>query len=255
MTEPVVVTQDGSVIDVVLNRPEKKNALTSPMYAGLVSAITQGDADPRVRAVVVHATGSAFCAGNDLQDFASGPPGPDSPVAQFLRVLARTEVPLVAAVHGPAVGVGATMLLHFDHVVAAQDAVLQYPFVNRALVPEAGSSLLLPRVVGYLRASEIMLTGQNVSADEALALGLVSRVVPTGEHVAEARAFVQRLAGQPPAAVRLTKRLLRDDSPGLEQRMAAELELFVERLQSPEFMEAVSAFLQKRAPDFDSVAS
>lgn len=253
MSDQVTVTRAGHAIEVVLNRPEKKNALTQQMYTTMAEAIEQAGDDPSVRSVLLSATGTAFCAGNDLQDFASGVPGTDSPVARFLRALAGAEVPLVAAVQGPAVGIGATMLLHMDHVVATDDAVLQFPFVSRALVPEAGSSLLLTRVVGYLRASQIMLTGDNVPAAQALELGLVSRVVPAGEHVEAARAFTARLAEQPPAAVRLTKRLLRDDTPGLDPRMTAELELFVQRLQSPEFVEAVTAFMQKRRPDFDSV--
>jgi enoyl-CoA hydratase/carnithine racemase len=174
-------------------------------------------------------------------------------VVRFLSALATTDVPLVFAVQGPAVGVGATMLLHAEHVVAAETASLQYPFVSMALVPEAGSSLLLPRVTGYLRAAEIMLTGERVPAPRALELGLVSRVVPPGEQLAAAREFTARLAKQPPAAVRMTKRLLRDDTAGLHGRMTTEFELFVQRLQSPEFVEAVTAFMSKREPDFDAV--
>ena len=239
---------------MLLDRPFKKNALTGEMYAALAEAIEQAGADDSVRAVLVSADGSAFSAGNDLQDFMAGAPGQDSPVVRFLQALASTDVPLVAAVQGPAVGVGATMLLHFDHVVAADDVVLQFPFVSMALVPEAGSSLLLPRVVGYLRAAEIMFTGENVAAERALELGLVSRVVPVGDELDAARKFVERLAKQPPAAVRLTKRLLRDDTAGLGDRMTAEFGLFVQRLQSPEFVEAVTAFMQKREPNFDGVA-
>jgi enoyl-CoA hydratase/carnithine racemase len=174
-------------------------------------------------------------------------------VLRFLRAIASTSTPLVAAVQGPAVGIGATMLLHCEHVVAADDAVLQFPFVSMALVPEAGRSLLLPRVTGYLRAAEILLTGEKLDAQRSLELGLVSRVVPVGEHVAAAREFTDRVAKQPPEAVRLTKKLLRDDTTGLDRRISTELELFVQRLASPEFVEAVAAFMQKREPNFDAV--
>jgi enoyl-CoA hydratase/carnithine racemase len=253
MSEHVHVTRDGSSVEVVIDRPAKKNALTGDMYAAVAQAIEQATADRTVRSVLVHATGDTFSGGNDLQDFLAGAPGQDSPVVRFLSALATTDVPLVFAVQGPAVGVGATMLLHAEHVVAAETASLQYPFVSMALVPEAGSSLLLPRVTGYLRAAEIMLTGERVPAPRALELGLVSRVVPPGEQLAAAREFTARLAKQPPAAVRMTKRLLRDDTAGLHGRMTTEFELFVQRLQSPEFVEAVTAFMSKREPDFDAV--
>lgn len=253
MSEHVHVTREGSSVEVVIDRPGKKNALTGDMYAAVAQAIEQATADRTVRSVLVHATGDTFSGGNDLQDFLAGAPGQDSPVVRFLSALAGTDVPLVFAVQGPAVGVGATMLLHAEHVVAAETATLQYPFVSMALVPEAGSSLLLPRITGYLRAAEIMLTGERVPASRALELGLVSRVVGEGEQLAAAREFTARLAKQPPAAVRMTKRLLRDDAAGLQGRMTAEFELFVQRLQSPEFVEAVTAFMSKREPDFDAV--
>ncbi len=253
MSEHVRVTRDGGSVEVVLDRPEKKNALTGDMYTGLASAIEEAGADPSVRSVLVSSTGDAFSAGNDLQDFLAGPPGDESPVVRFLRALATTDVPLVVAVQGPAVGVGATMLLHAEHVVASESATLQYPFVSMALVPEAGSSLLLPRVTGYLRAAELFLTGQKVPADRALELGLVSRVVADGQQVEAAREFTAALAGQPPAAVRMTKRLLRNDTPGLDERMRDEFGLFVQRLQSPEFVEAVTAFMEKRPPRFDAM--
>lgn len=253
MSEHVHVTRDGSSVEVVIDRPAKKNALTGDMYAAVAQAIEQATADRTVRSVLVHATGDTFSGGNDLQDFLAGAPGQDSPVVRFLSALATTDVPLVFAVQGPAVGVGATMLLHAEHVVAAETASLQYPFVSMALVPEAGSSLLLPRVTGYLRAAEIMLTGERVPAPRALELGLVSRVVPPGEQLTAAREFTARLAKQPPAAVRMTKRLLRDDTAGLHGRMTTEFDLFVQRLQSPEFVEAVTAFMSKREPDFDAV--
>ena len=253
MTEHTRVTASDGVIEVVLDRPEKKNALTGAMYAELSAAIERADAEPSVRAVLVSSVGDTFCAGNDLQDFVSSPPTADSPVVRFLSTLAGTSVPLVVAVQGPAVGVGATMLLHADYVVAAETASLRYPFASMALVPEAGSSMLLPRVTGYLRAAELLLTGEPVTATRAVELGLVSRVVAPGKELEGAREFVARLRRQPPAALRLTKRLLRADETTLRSRMEQEMGLFVQQLQSPEFGEAVAAFMQKRAPDFDAL--
>lgn len=252
MSDLVTVSRRGNTIEIELNRPDKKNAITSDMYATMADALAQAEADPSVRSVLLSGAGSAFSSGNDLQDFLAGSMDDDPPVLRFLQALAGATVPIVAAVHGPAVGIGATMLLHCEHVVAASDTVLRFPFVSMALVPEAGSSLLLPRVTGYLRAAEILLTSQKIDAESALALGLVSRVVEVGEQLDAARQFTDGLAGQPPAAVRLTKKLLRDDTAGLDARIAAELELFRERLTSPEFLEAVTAFMQKRPPNFDA---
>lgn len=252
----VRVTRTEHTVEIVLNRPGKKNALTRAMYTAMAVALDEAEADPTVRSVLLAAEGSAFCAGNDLHDFAANLAGDEQPpVWRFLDALASATVPVLAAVQGPAVGIGATMLLHCDYVVATEDAMLQYPFVNRALVPEAGSSLLLPRVVGYLRAAEIMLTGAPVSASRARDLGLVTEVVPAGDERRAAADVAAALRAQPPAALRLTKSLLRDDTPGLNQRITAELELFAQRLQSPEFAEAVAAFMQKRPADFDSVTS
>lgn len=250
MTDLVTVTQSRARIEIELNRPTKKNAITSAMYAAMADALEQAEADPSVRTIVISGAGQAFSAGNDLKDFLSGMGEDDPPVLRFLRAIAGSTTPLVAAVQGPAVGIGATMLLHCDYVVAADDTVLQFPFVSMALVPEAASSLLLPRAVGYLRAAEILLTGDNVDAQRALELGLVTRVVPVGEQLAAARVFADRVAEQPPAAVQLTKRLLRDDATGLDRRIDTELALFKDRLQSPEFVEAVTAFMEKRAPRF-----
>lgn len=250
-SEDVLVARTEHAVEIVLNRPAKKNALTGAMYAVMAQALERAETDESVRTVLVAAEGSAFCAGNDLADFATTAAGDGKPPAfRFLDALAAARVPVLAAVQGPAVGIGATMLLHCDHVVATEDAALQFPFVSRAVVPEAGSSLLLPRAVGYLRAAEILFTGDPVPARRALELGLVSSVVPAGRERDAARQVAARLARQPPAAVRQTKQLLRDDTPGLADRIEAELARFAQRLQSPEFAEAVQAFMDKREPDF-----
>ena len=255
MSDQVRVTSVDGLIEVVLDRPEKKNALTASMYDALASAIEEADADAAVRCILVSSVGDTFCAGHDLADFVRSPPTRDSPVVRFLHALAGTEVPILVAVQGPAVGVGATMLLHADHVVAGETATLRYPFASMALVPEAGSSLLLPRVTGYLRASELLLTGEAVDARRAAELGLVSQVVASGDELDAAHEFAARLRRQPPAALRLTKRLMRSDESTLRERMEQELALFVQQLRSAEFREAASAFMEKREPDFDGLSS
>jgi enoyl-CoA hydratase/carnithine racemase len=225
------------------------------MYIAMAEALAEAEADPAILSVIIGAHGSAFCAGNDLVDFQMNPPkGSDSPVSRFLTAISTSSKVVIAAVQGVAVGVGATMLLHCDHVVIAEDASLQFAFVKMALVPEAASSLLLPRAVGPLKAAELMLTSVPLPGREAAELGLVSRVVPTGDQVVEARAFAERLDGSPPEALRATKRLLRSDVTGVAERMAEEGALFRRQLGSPEFAEAVRAFMEKRTPVFTTAS-
>jgi enoyl-CoA hydratase/carnithine racemase len=237
MTEFVEIAARGTCLEITLNRPDKKNALTGAMYA---------------RHGRRH--GAAFCAGNDLQDFLSAPMTEGQPVLRFLDAIATTGKVMIAAVQGPCVGIGATLLLHCDHVVAAPSAALAFNFVKIALVPEAGSSLLLPRAVGRLKASELFLTGDPVAAQEAHTLGLVSRVVAEGEQLAAARAFADKLSLLPPAAIRQSRALIRADQAEVLACMARETAIFKAQLASPEFREAVSAFLQKRAPDFSKAS-
>lgn len=253
MPEHVRTSREGSRLDIVIDRPAKKNALTVAMYEALSDALARAEEDDGILSVVIASEGGVFSAGNDLQDFMAQPPlGPDAPVMRFLAALAGCTKVVCAAIQGPAVGVGATMLLHCDHVAAARSASIQFSFVKMALVPEAGSSLLLPRFVGPLKAAELMLTGDAVPAEEAERLGLVSRVVADGEERAAARAFAARLDGQAPKALRETKRLMRSETMGMADRMAEEGAVFAAQLRGPEFKEAVTAFLAKRAPDFAS---
>ena len=252
MSEHVVISPRGTSLEIALNRPDKKNAITSAMYAAMVEAMVIAESDNAIRAFVFSGHGPAFSSGNDLQDFLSQPMNEKSPVLRFLHAISTTRKVMIAAVQGPCVGIGATLLLHCDHVVAAPSASLQFNFVRIALVPEAGSSLLLPRAVGRLKAAELMLTGDPVPAGEALALGLVSRVTAEGEQLAAARAFADKLAKLPPEALRLTRRLLLEDGQNLQSRMEEEVQVFGKQLASPEFKEAVSAFLQKREPKFAS---
>ncbi len=253
MTDDHILTelQDG-VLTVRFNRPDKKNALSLAMYEALVEALERADREDGVRVVLVAGNGGDFTSGNDLADFLQSPPtDPGSPVMRFLGAISSARKPLVAAVEGMAVGVGVTMLLHFDLVYAGEGAVFQAPFVNLGLCPEAGSTLLMPRMMGHQRASELLLLGEQFSAQRASEVGIVNTVFPDGTVVASARSKAVRLAAQPPAAVRLAKELLkRDIAPAVGEAILHEAACFLKRLKSPEAAEALQAFMQRRKPDF-----
>jgi enoyl-CoA hydratase/carnithine racemase len=201
---------------------------------------------------MIRGTADCFTSGNDLADFLSAPPtGPESPVMQFLAAISTARKPIVAAVNGLAVGVGVTMLLHCDLVYVGSGATFQMPFVNLGLCPEAGSTMLLPRIMGHQRAAELLLLGELFNADKAHSLGIVTEICPAGDVVAIARNRALQLAAQPAAAVRLAKELLkRDYALQLHETIAEEGRQFSERLKSPEAGEALQAFMQKRKPDF-----
>lgn len=247
----ISIQRDGAIARIGIDRPEKKNALTAAMYAGLADAFTAADADSAVRVILLHGSEVAFSAGNDLNDFRTNPPrSADSGVARFLRALVDTRKPLVAAVAGPAVGVGTTMLLHCDLVYAADNATFALPFVTLGLCPEAASSYLLPLLAGYQRAAKVLLLGEPFDAAAASELGLVTEVVAPGEVMNVAMSTARKLAALPSASVRLTKELMkRGLRQGIDEQMAVELEHFAERLDSPEAKEAMTAFFEKRRPD------
>ena len=253
----ISVERDGSVLTLRMNRPEKRNALTRAMYTGLADGLDAAAADSGVRVVVIAGAGGHFTAGNDLGDFLAEPPrdGSDTPVARFLRTISRFPKPLVAGVDGVAVGVGTTMLLHCDLVYAADSARLQLAFVNLGLVPEASSSLLLPRLVGNARAAELLMFGETFDAATAERFGIVNRVLPAGELDAFVRERAAALAAKPAGALRNVKKLLRYATTAtVPERMAEESALFAAALQSPEAREAMTAFMEKRAPDFSRFA-
>jgi enoyl-CoA hydratase/carnithine racemase len=246
MSEQILKSCADGVCELRFNRPEKRNAITTAMYASLAAHLHEALADEAVRVVLLSGAGASFTAGNDLNDFVSGPEFTSAhPVMEVLRTLATFDKPLVAAVHGPVVGIGVTMLLHCDLVVAAQGTQLTMPFVALGLVPEAGSSLLLPRLAGQQRAAELLLLGQPLDAAGAQRLGLVSRVLEEGKLLEEARALAQRLAQQPAEALRSTKRLLRGDTSEVLARIEAEAQVFSVRLKSAEFRAQVRAVLGK----------
>jgi enoyl-CoA hydratase/carnithine racemase len=254
--EHVHTRLENGVLSLTLARPEKKNALTNAMYGVLADGLAQAGADPAVRCVLITSQGDAFTAGNDLGDFAAVASGAmarsEMHVHRFLGHLAGLEKPVVAAVPGLAVGVGTTMLLHCDLVFLAETATLSAPFVDLALVPEAGSSALLPSRIGYVRAFSMFALGERLDAAAALALGLANRVVAGGDLQAVALAACSALAAKPLGAVMATKRLMRE-SGAISARMAAEAEVFQERLKSPEAREAFTAFAERRKPDFSRI--
>ncbi len=248
----ILTTPKDGVLTIAFNRPQKKNAITAEMYGALADALVQAREDASIRAVMIVGSRDVFTAGNDLQDFMNNPPrGDDSPVFRFLKEISHAPKPLVAAVCGPAVGVGTTMLLHCDLVIAGDNAQFSLPFVQLGLVPEAASSLLLPELFGYQRAAERLLLGEPFGADEALELGLVGAVLPADAVAGHARVQAGKLVALPAAAVRATKRLMKHGRIGaIESRMQLEGEEFRERLQSPEAREAFAAFFERRRPDF-----
>jgi enoyl-CoA hydratase/carnithine racemase len=249
MSENVRTSTVDQVAEIEIRRPEKKNALTGEMYDAMSVAFDRAEADPAVRAILLHGQPDCFTAGNDLSDFlaAGRGEGVASPATNFLAVIRTARKPVVAAVGGVAVGIGTTLLLHCELVYAAPNARFQMPFVPLGLAPEGGSSLLLPMLAGYQRAAELLLLGRPFGAERAMAAGLVNEVVPAERLIAHAREAALALAALPVESVRITKELLkRPHARALEERMAEEIRIFGERLQSPEARAAMGAFFQRR---------
>ena len=255
MSDKVICRAGDGVAEVRLNRPEKKNAILGEMYAAMADGLVAAEADAGVRAILIGGEGGVFTAGNDMSDFLNRPKSEETPpVRRFMTALSRAEKPVVAAVDGLAIGVGTTLLLHCDLVVASTRSRLQMPFVNLGLVPEFASSLLLPARVGPQRAAELLLLAESMDAATARNFGLVNRVVEPTELEATAMEFARRLAAKPPEALRQSKRLMREDPERVLQRMDMENEVFGRLLSSPEAREAFTAFLEKRPPDFSKTA-
>ncbi len=246
----------NGVATIEIARPEKKNALTVAMYQAMADALNAAQADPAVRAVLITGQPGIFTSGNDIEDFMSRPPGQgsnaaDSPVFQFMRALVGIDKPVVAAVTGAAIGIGTTLLLHCDLVYVSDEARLAMPFVSLGLVPEFASSLVVPRLLGNVKAAEKLLLGDPFSPEDAVEARIANAVLPAGEVVNHARRIAERFNSLPPGAVRETKKLLRRNSTDeVLKTIAIEGELFSARLRSPEAMEAFQAFFQKRKPDF-----
>lgn len=255
-SDPIQFELKDGIYLIRFNRPEKKNALTPAMYTAMVEGLQKADSDDKVRVVMLTGTDGCFTSGNDLLDFMQTPPtGAESPVMQFLDAISRFRKPVIAAVNGNAVGIGVTMLLHCDLVYAAGSAIFQFPFVNLGLCPEAGSTLLMPLMMGHQRASQLLLLGEPFGPEEACSAGIVNAVLPGSELLEYARKKALQLAAQPAAAVRLAKSLMKRQQGGqLQTVMAEEAGEFLQRLHSPEAKEAMQAFIERRKPDFSRFA-
>lgn len=254
MPEILIDTSVG-VMTITLNRVNKKNSITTAMYAAMADALAMADADAAVRVVVFQGHETIFSAGNDIGDFLNAKPStPDSPVFHFLRGIASFSKPLVAAVCGPAVGIGTTMLFHCDLVYAGDNAAFSMPFVNLGLCPEAASSLLVPQMMGYHRAAEALLLGEPFLAEAAMEVGLVNRVVPPAEANAVAQLQARKLATKPLSSLIETKRLMKKGQMAqVLAQMTDEGASFGRLLGQPAAREAFTAFMEKRRPDFSKI--
>ncbi len=255
MSNEVLVHAELGVTTITLNRLERKNSITAAMYGALADAIAHAQQDDGVRVVLVQGHETVFSAGNDIGDFLNQPSaGDDSPVFRFLRGIATFPKPLLAAVCGPAVGIGTTMLLHCDLVYAGDNAAFSMPFVNLGLCPEAASSLLVPQMLGYHRAAEALLLGEPFMAEAALEVGLVNRVLPPTETNAYAQSQAHKLAAKPLASVVESKRLMKlGQQQAVLRQMEEEGRSFRQMLGAPAAKEAFGAFMEKRKPDFSKL--
>jgi enoyl-CoA hydratase/carnithine racemase len=248
MSDHIVTTFKDGILQIRINRPEKKNALTQEMYSGIAAALSQADENPEVRVVTLTGTGDSFTSGNDVADFLTrdASSSDQRPVGGFLATIAAAKKPLLAGVNGMAIGVGVTMLLHCDLVYAAEGATFQMPFTNLGVVPEAASSQLLPQMVGYHRAAELMLLGERIDARRALEIGLINGVSPAPELGAMLAARAAAIAAKPASSILATKALLRRAPEATLVRMSIENAEFARLLQSPEARAIMQAFLDRR---------
>jgi enoyl-CoA hydratase/carnithine racemase len=253
----IVTERSGSVLRVQLNRPAKRNAMTSGMYVTLADIFNDAAKDQSTRIVLWHGAGDSFCAGNDVEDFLKNPPGPgESPQARLMNALIDFDKPLIAAVHGAAIGGGTTMLTHCDFVYAGESARFQMPFINLALVPEFGSSCSIPARIGHIRAAELILLGLPFDATQAADLGLVTKVLPDQNLLAAATETARNLATKSTGALQASKRLMkRPFREQIKAAMKAENEEFSAQVRSADAKEALTAFLEKRAPNFNRTAT
>ena len=244
----ILITDDGPVRTIRMNRPEKKNALTLAMYTAMAEAIGETHNSDSIRCLIIAGAPDVFCAGNDIGDFmkAASGGGLGEPILRFLYALVRCEKPIVAAVNGNAVGIGTTMLLHCDHVVAGDTAKLSTPFVALGLVPEAASSLIAPRLMGHSRAFALLVMGQRLSAAEAKDAGIVNTIVEPAQTDAAAIEAARTIAALPPQGVLMSRRLMRGSVEDIVQRIDEEAEAFKARLKSPEAQAAFMAFMTRK---------
>lgn len=253
-TDYVLMNIDKGVMHIQMNRPERKNALSLAMYQKLADSVVAANEDPEVRVVLLSGVGGSFTSGNDLGDFAKHKgnlPDDENPTPKFMSALLNCDKPVIAAVDGPAVGIGTTLLLHCDFVYASKSAYLQVPFVKLGLCPEFGSSLILPSLMGHQRAADLLYFGESFSAEKAQSVGIVNEIVEDGKLIEFAMEKCRILCSRPASALRMTKQLMKKDIRKVaEELMQEERVLFGKALKSGEFAEAIAAFTQKREPDF-----
>lgn len=253
MNEHVITHCEERILTIELRRPDKKNALTAGMYSAIDSALAEATSDKGIRVVFLRGQADCFTAGNDIADFVNNPTSGAGPAALFIERLVGFQKPVVAAVAGPAIGIGTTLLLHCDLVFAAADAKFSLPFVNLGLCPEAGSSLLLGRIVGEKRAAKLMLLGDTFSAAVANEVGIVTEVCQADILMSRAFETAAELARKPARALCETKSLIRGDLSVIRERIKIEGNLFRELLRSESAQEAMNAFRERRKPDFSTL--
>ncbi len=252
MTENVITEVIDRILRIEINRPEKKNALSMSMYGAIANAINEGEQDPSIRVILVHGKKEYFCVGNDIKEFQSvSVPVGTNPLRDFSTAITTAKKPLVAAVNGYSIGVGMTMLFHFDLVYAGTNAKFRAPFVDLALCPDAGSTYILPRLVGHHKAAEIFFFCNYLTAEEAYSIGFVNRIFPEDELLEKVLSLCQQLSLKPPASIRLTKELLKKYTAEIiKNQRAEEFKNFARRLRSKEAREVFKAFFEHRKPDF-----
>ena len=254
MANDILTTLDDGVLTVSFNRPNKKNSVTAAMYAALTSAIHRAEREADIKLLLFTGVGEVFSAGNDIGDFLENPAnGEESAVVQFLLALSATDMPMMAAVNGQAIGVGTTMLMYCDKVYAVETATFSTPFINLAVVPEAGSSLLMPKYLGYQLASRMLIFGEAIDASEVKACGLVSVLCEYDDLMPLVMQDAKRVAGLSKKAMRNVKQLIKRDEEAIEDRVRFEMQKFGAALRSPEAREAMTAFLEKRPADFSAI--
>lgn len=258
MTHHILTAHDGHIFTITFNRPERRNALTHEMYDAIADAMIAAEAEPSVRAIVFRGSSGCFSAGNDMVDFLERPPhlfctpGAPPPVERVIQALHDAQKPLIAVVDGFAIGLGTTMLFHCDLVYASERSVFGTPFTALSVTPECGSSYLIPRMMGYPQAAELLMLSDRVSAEDAFRMGFVTRIFPSESLDYEANKKIEKLTTLPPQAVLTAKKLMRRPFEPLQDRMRVEGEHFTARLDMPEFKEAAEAFLEKRKPNFSA---
>lgn len=252
LTDAVIFKPENGVFHIIFNRPEKRNALNRIMYEKLGEGIDKAENDPKMRVILIYGNGKCFCAGNDLRDFQNTESSSENrPIRNWSQSILTAKKPILVAVHGYAVGIGVTMLLHFDLVYAAESTRFQFPFVNLGLIPEFGSTFTLPELIGRQRAAELFFFGDWFSVQEANKMGIVNKIFPEKDLINETTRLAEKLAEKPPEALRQTKAYVKKHYIGfLEKLMPDEGAEFRKRQRSPEAQEAFKAFFEKRKPDF-----